>query len=316
MIAMIITLSRTYLQQIGLIAALVPALAGASHAQTEHTAPIADLAAELRQFGDIELSIFDGRDDFLRQIDAALGLGAIKDPDQTFARLPRSPFTVTGRKGDTALPTCRIFIPAKVIPDSSIEIFAELMRNWFGTRLHYASTAELTFRWLIFHEVRHCQPDHFGGDALKDHRDEHEADLFAFQELANTQNRSQLATDIIAFRIITSALIAEPSHMTGLSLKRALAGTEQIAPPPAKMEMAAFRTVREMIGQRAKSIATAVTPTNRELIRAITELRNEVDHTTARTGDPMIAEILIALDNAIAHFSPGLHQSVATIREN
>jgi hypothetical protein len=316
MIAIIVALSRTYLHQIGLIAALVSALAGTSYAQTDHTAQITDLAAELRQFGDIELSVFDGRDDFLKQMDAALGPGAIKDPDQTFARLPRSPFTVTGRKGDAPLATCRIFIPAKVTPDSQTEIFAELMRNWFGTRLNYASTAELTFRWLIFHEVRHCRPDHFGGDVLKDHRDEHEADLFAFDELATPQNRDQLSTDVIAFRIITSALIAEPSHMTGLSLKRALADTNQIAPPAAEIEMAAFRTVRALISQRAKSIATAVTPTNRELIRAITELRNEVDRTTSDTSDPMITEILIALDNAIAHFSPGLHQSVATIRAN
>ncbi|MBC07597.1 hypothetical protein [Thalassospira sp.] len=293
--------ARNSLQRICLIAILVLTGGAASHAQTEQ------LATELRHFGDIELVVFEGREDFLSKIDAALGLGNIKNPDQTFARLPRSPFTVTGRKGDAALATCRIFVPTKLTPESKTEIFAELMRNWFGAKLHYASTADLTFRWLIFHEVRHCQPDHFGGDVVKDHQDEHEADLFAFKQLATAQNRDQLATDIIAFRMITAALIAEPSHMTGLSLKRAV---EERPPLNAKTEIAAFKAVRAMIGAQAKSIATTVNPTNRELIRAITELRHDTDQAT----DPLNTEILIALDDAIAHFAPDLHQSVATVR--
>ncbi|KJE35731.1 hypothetical protein UF64_06255 [Thalassospira sp. HJ] len=287
--------ARNSLKQICLIAILVLTGGAASHAQTEQ------LATELRQFGDIELIVFEGREDFLSKINAALGLGNIKNPDQTFAKLPRSPFTLTGRKGNAALATCRIFVPAKLTPESKTEVFAELMRNWFGSNLTYASTADLPFRWLIFHEVRHCQPDHFGGDVLKDHQDEHQADLFAFEELASAQNRDQLATDIIAFRMITATLMAEPSHMTGLSLKRAL---EERAPIDAKVEIAAFNTVRAMISQRAKSIATAVNPTNRELIRAITELRRDTDQAT----NPLIAEILIALDDAIAHFAPELHQ--------
>lgn len=293
--------ARNSLQRICLIAILVLVGGADSRAQTEQ------LATELRQFGDIELVVFEGREDFLSKIDATLGLGNIKNPDQTFAKLPRSPFTVTGRKGDTALATCRIFVPARITPESNTEIFAELMRKWFGAQLSYASTSDLTFRWLIFHEVRHCQPDHFGGDVLKDHQDEHQADLFAFEQLANAQNRDHLAKDIIAFRMITAALIAEPSHMTGLSLKHAV---EERAPLDAKVEIGAFKAVRMMISQRAKSIATAVNPTNRELIRAITELRSETDQTT----DPLITEILIALDDAIAHFAPALHQSVATVR--
>ncbi|NIY75479.1 hypothetical protein HED22_07480 [Thalassospira sp. HF15] len=312
-----IALARTYLQRIGLIATLVLICAGASHAQaTAPTANTTDLASELREFGNIDLLVFDGREDFLRQIDEALGLGNIKNPDQTFAKLPRSPFTLTGRKGNAALATCRIFVPVRITPENNTEIFAELMRNWFGTRLNYASNADLTYRWLIFHEVRHCRPDHFGGDDLKDHSDEHEADLFAFDALANTHNRDQLATDIIAFRMITSALIAEPSHMTGLSLKHALERPNEAPTFDAKQEMVAFRAVRRMISQRANSIATAANPTNRELIRAITELRSEIDQTTVPANNPLIADILNALDNAIAHFAPDLHQSVANVRAN
>lgn len=305
-----IGLARKSLQRICLIAILVLAGGAITRAQTEQ------LALELRQFGDIELIVFDGHEDFLREIDAALGLGNIKNPDQTFARLPRSPFTLTGREGGAALATCRIFIPTKITPENNTEIFAELMRNWFGKRLHYASNVDLTFRWLMFHEVRHCQPDHFGGDDLKNHQDEHEADLFAFETLSNAQNRDQLAADIVAFRIITSALIAEPSHMTGLSLKRTIFDADQMVPFDAKTEMAAFRAVRQMISQRAKSIATGVNPTNLELIRAITELRRNADQGKDTANDPLFSEILIALDDAIAHFAPALHQSVATIRAN
>jgi len=300
-------LVRNSLQGICLIGMLVLASATISHAQTEQ------LEAELHQFGDIELITFEGREDFLSKIDTALGLGNIKDPDQTFARLPRSPFTVTGRQNGQALTTCRIFVPAGLTPENNTEIFAELMRNWFGTNLNYASNTDLTYRWLIFHEARHCQPDHFGGDALKDHRDEHEADLFAFNKLANAQNRDQLAIDITAFRMITSALIARPSHMTGLSLKRTI---EERPPLDASVEMAAFQTVRAMINRRAKSIATAINPTNRELIRAVTELRKEAGQETSRSSDPLTVEILIALDDAIAHFAPALHQSVANVRAN
>jgi len=312
-----IAVIQTPLRRIGLIATLVLASAGANCAQAaEPTATTANLATEIRELGDIELLIFDGREDFLRQIDNALGLGNIKNPDETFAKLPRSPFTVTGRKGDGALATCRIFIPAKITPESHTEIFAELMRNWFGTKLSYASNSDLTFRWLIFHEVRHCQPDHFGGDELKDHQDELEADLSAFEYLANAQNRNALAADIAAFRVITSALFAERSHMIGLSLRHALETLDQMVPFSAKDEMAAFQTVRQQIGKRAQLIATAVTPTNRELIRAITELRQAVDQGTETKSNSLAGEILIALDDAIAHFAPELHQSVANIRAN
>jgi len=312
-----IALAQTTLRRIGLIAALVLTCAVASHAQVnEPRTTTSDLAGELRQFGDIELLVFDGREDFLRQIDEALGLGNINTPEETFAKLPRSPFTVTGREGDAALATCRIFVPANIIPERNGEIFAELMRNWFGTRLSYASSSDLTFRWLIFHEVRHCQPDHFGGDALKDHQDELEADLSAFEYLAKVQNRNALAADIVAFRMISSALFAEHSHMMGLSLRHTLATPDQVVTFSAKDEIAAFQTVREQIGKRAQLIATAVTPTNRELIRAITELRHEVDPGTDATRNNLVRDILIALDDAIAHFAPELHQSVANIRAN
>jgi hypothetical protein len=312
-----IAVTQTTLRRIGLIAALVLACAGTSAAQsTEPRTTTADLAGELRELGDIELLVFDGREDFLRQIDNTLGLGNIKNPDQTFAKLPRSPFTVTGRKGDEALAICRIFIPANITPESHTEIFAELMRNWFGTKLSYASNSELTFRWLIFHEVRHCQPDHFGGDALKDHQDELEADLSAFEYLANAQNRNALAADIVAFRMITSALFAERSHMIGLSLGHALETPDQVMPFSAADEIAAFQTVRQQIGRRAQLIATAVAPTNRELIRAITELRHEVNQAMVTTNNSLVSEILIALDDAIAHFAPELHQSVANIKAN
>lgn len=312
-----IALARTTLQRIGLIATLVLTCAGVRHAQaTDSTATAAGLAKELRQLGDIELLIFDGREEFLRQIDEALGLGNIKNPDQTFAKLPRSPFTVTGSKGGAALATCRIFVPANITPESHAEIFARLMRNWFGTKLSYASNSDLTFRWLIFHEARHCQPDHFGGDALKDHQDEQQADLSAFEYLANEQNRTALAADIMAFRMITSALFADQSHMIGLSLRHALEMPDHDVPFSAKQEIAAFQSVRQQIGKRAQSIATATTPTNRELIGAIIELRHEVDQGTDTTRNSLVRDILIALDDAITHFAPELHQSVARIRAN
>jgi hypothetical protein len=98
-----------------------------------------------------------------------------------------------------------------------------------------------------------------------------------------------------------------------LSLKRAL---EARTPLDASVEMAAFQTARAMINRRAKSIATAINPTNRELIRAIAELRKETGQETGRSSDPLTVEILIALDDAIAHFAPALHRSVANVRAN
>ena len=140
--------------------------------------------------------------------------------------------------------------------------------------------------------------------------------LEVMEQLATLQNRDQLATDIVSFRMITSALMAEPSHMTGLSLKHALGTPDQVIRFSAKQEMAAFQAVRQRINQRANAIATAITPTNRELIRAITELRSEADQETGPANDPLFAEILISLDDAIAHFAPALHQSVANVRAN
>ena len=66
-------------------------------------------------------------------------------------------------------------------------------------------------------------------------------------------------------------------------------------------EVAAFLATRRMIGAHAKAIAANVTPTNLELVRAITELRTAAE---AGTLTPVIAhapEILIGLDDAIAH---------------
>ncbi len=293
------------------------AFGAAPNAQAQHSAaaqPDTDLITELRQFGDIDLYVFDGREDFLARMDKTLGLGNIKEPDKTFAQLPRSPFAVTGRQNGQQIATCQIFVPVNLTPIHGQEIFAQLMRGWFGQKLSYATSPEMTYRWLIYHEVRHCQPDHFGGTDAENHTDERDADLFAFARLAPGENHDALGTDIFAFRIITSALFAEQSHMTGLSVKRRLYQRSTAESISADQEIAAFLATRRLISTHAKAIAVNASPTNLELIRAITELREKAEAGMITPGNPLIGEILIDLDGAIAHFAPRLHASVATRR--
>lgn len=302
-----------------ILLALTLASPSASTAQQPVPVPanVADtLAAELKSFGNIGLYVFEDRADFLAQIDRTLGLDNIKDPDTTFARLPRSPFAVTGRQYGKEIATCQIFTPANLTPKPGQEIFAQLMRGWFGQTLSYATSPDMTYRWLIYHEVRHCKPDHFGGNDSENHTDERDADLFAFARLATDANRKALATDILAFRIITSALFAGRSHMTGLSIKRGLDQRSDRAAIDTEQEIAAFLATRRLVTARAKAIAAKATPTNLELIRAITELREKSEAGAIKTGSPLIAEILSDLDDAIAHFAPKLHASVATRRSN
>lgn len=284
-------------------------------AQQTGTAPTGgDIRDELQRFGNIDLFVFRDRAAFLARMDETLGLANIKDPDKTFAKLPRSPFTVTGQQNGQQIATCQIFVPENVTPQSGNEIFAELMRGWFGKRLSYGTDPAMTYRWLIYHEIRHCQPDHFGGDDIESHRDERDADLFALDQIATSQNRDGLIADIIAFRMITSALFADRSHMTGLSVRYALDPASDGKSITTDQEVAAFLATRRMIGAHAKAIAANVTPTNLELVRAITELRSAAE---AGTLTPVIAhapEILIGLDDAIAHFAPTLHARVATKR--
>lgn len=302
-----------------LLALLVLLVLGgtSSHAQqSDISGTTSNLATELLGYGDIDLFVFDGRADFLARIDETLGLANIKNPDKTFAKLPRSPFTVTGRQNGAALATCHIFVPANITPETGNEIFAQLLRGWFGSSLNYASSSDLTYRWLIHHEARHCKPDHFGGDDIQNHRDEIDADLFAFDALAGDDNQNALRTDIIAFRMITSALIADKSHMIGLSIKRALKNRDSAISISADQEIKAFLTARQMIGKRAKAIATGANPTDRDLVRAITELRETSERGELPNASAELKDILITLDDAIAHFAPRLHGSVATRKLN
>lgn len=300
-------------------ASLACAVTISAQAQTQARLTVSDrttdsIATELLQFGDIDLFVFANRAAFLARMDETLGLGNIRDPDATFASLPRSPFTVTGRKNGKPIASCQIFVPANITPESGNEIFAQLMRGWFGAHLSYETSAGLTYRWLIYHEVRHCKPDHFGDEDVKSHDDELNADLFAFDQLATPENRAALARDIIGFRIITSALFADKSHMTGLSLKYALDPEGRDQNPDKAEEIAAFVNTRQMIGNQARAIAAQATPTSLELIRAITELREKSEAGTLQSNDPRMGEILIELDDAIARFAPRLHASVATRR--
>lgn len=288
-----------------------------SHAQqSDISGTTGSLATELQGYGDIDLFVFDGRADFLARIDETLGLANIKNPDKTFAKLPRSPFTVTGRQNGAALATCHIFVPANITPETGNEIFAKLLRGWFGKSLSYASSSDLTYRWLIHHEARHCKPDHFGGDDIENHSDEVEADLFAFDALVTNDNRDALRRDIIAFRMITSALIADKSHMIGLTIKSALENRDTPISLSADQEIAAFLQARQIIGKRAKAIATGVNPSDRDLVRAITELREAVERGELVNAGADISTIFVALDDAIAHFAPRLHGSVATRKLN
>lgn len=301
-----------------LIAASLHLAGGQSlHAEQSDTERLTDqLASELRQFGEVDLFVFADRAAFLARMDETLGLENIKNPEKTFAKLPRSPFTVTGQQNGSQIQNCQIFVPTNVTPESGREIFAELMRGWFGQTLSYQSNADLTYRWLIYHEVRHCQPDHYGGDDVQNHSDEIDADLFSFNELATPENKTQLASDIIAFRMITSSLFADRSHMTGLSVKYALETPKSRPTLSTKQEVAAFLGARKLITQRAKAIALVVNPTNLELIRAVTELREDAEDGLLNTADPLIAEILVSLDGAIGQFAPQLHAAVATRKAN
>jgi hypothetical protein len=274
------------------------------------------IASELQQFGTIDVYVFDGRDDFLSRLHEITGGRKIKGIEKTFAKLPRSPFTVTPEQISEKFSACQIFVPANVAPESGNEVFAQLMRGWFGQKLSYATSANMTYRWMMVHEVRHCQPDHFGGTAIKGHAEEYASDLFAFEHMAVPSNRDALAKDIIAFRMITSSLFADKTSMIGLSVKHGLGKRAQNDPVSAKQEIAAFQAVYEMIASHAKAIAAKATPTNLELIRAITELRERSVAGTIKTDNPLISEILIDLDDAVAHFAPKLHASVATRRSN
>jgi hypothetical protein len=273
------------------------------------------LSLELAQFGEIDLFVFEDRAAFLARIDETLGLENIKSPEATFAKLPRSPFTITGVQNGAHLGRCQIFVPTNITPQSGNEIFAELLRGWFGKTLSYATDPSLTYRWLIIHEARHCEPDHFGGDTIEEHGDEIAADLFAFEELATRENKAALARDIVAFRMLSSALMADASHMIGLSIRHSLNG-ETTPKPSATQEINAFGDARKRISAQAKAIATGINPSNLELVRAITELREAVETGTLSPDVPFTADILIALDEAVAHFAPRLHQSVATRKPN
>jgi len=301
-----------------LIAVMLHLAGGQSlHAEQPGTERLTDqLASDIRQFGEVDLFVFADRAAFLARMDETLGLENIKNPEKTFAKLPRSPFTVTGRQNGSQIQTCRIFVPSNVTPEQGREIFAELMRGWFGQNLSYQSNADLTYRWLIYHEVRHCQPDHYGGDDVQNHRDEIDADLVSFNESATPENKSQLAGDIIAFRMITSSLFADRSHMTGLSVKYALEAPQSRPALSEKQEVAAFLAARKLVTKRAKAIARAINPTNLELIRAVTELREDAENGLLETDDKLIAEILISVDNAIGQFAPRLHAAVATRKAN
>ncbi|WP_430474239.1 hypothetical protein ACQ0MK_20755 [Thalassospira lucentensis] len=301
-----------------LIAVMLCITAGQDlHAQQSESARITDqLASEISQLGEVDLFVFADRAAFLSRMDQTLGLENIQSPEKTFAKLPRSPFTVTGRQNGAQIPTCQIFVPANITPERGQEIFAQLMHGWFGPKLRYQSTADLTYRWLIYHEVRHCKPDHYGGDDAQNHRDEIEADLFAFNELATPENKSQLASDIIAFRMITATLFADRSHMTGLSIKYALETPQSRPTLSAKQEVAAFLGARQLVTKQAKAIAVGVNPTNLELIRAITELREAAENGKLGSNAPLIIEIMMSLDNAVAQFAPKLHGAVTTRQGN
>jgi hypothetical protein len=271
------------------------------------------IKTDLQAYGDIDLYVFKDRQAFLAIMDDTLGLENIASPEKTFAKLPRSPFTITGRKSGKQIPSCQIFVPANIAPQSGNEIFAQLMRGWFGQSLTYQSNAEQTFEWLIHHEARHCMPEHYGDGDTKSHADEVDADIFAFNALSKTISPPDgLAHDIIAFRMITAALFADTSHMTALSVKYGLTAIDPQEMLTADQEIVAFRSVRKLVFARARALATGVNPTNRELTRAVTELREEVDQGVLKPPSPLVSEILMDLDDAISHLAPKLHQSVAT----
>ncbi|MCC9620614.1 hypothetical protein LPB41_02825 [Thalassospira sp. MA62] len=298
-------------------AAFITAAPLPASAQKSAPSPtVTALEDRLRTYGEIALHVFDGRDDFLAQIDDLMGLENIADADQTFAKLPRSPFAVTGRRNGNSIGTCHIFIPANLTPESGNQIFATLMRGWFGRDLTYGSDAEMTFDWLIHHEARHCAPDHFGGDMIADHQDEIAADLFAFEAVTShlpAGIRTGLAGDIVDFRIITASLMAGPSHMNGLSVRSALTGHHPASLTSPVHEIDAFTTVRKHVSNRANEIAIGSNPTNQELIRAIIELRHAAEQDNKDTNDPLINDILIALDDAISRLAPDLHARSQTV---
>ncbi len=288
-----------------------------AYAQTP-TSPapvIAKIQSDLSTYGDIDLYVFKDRQAFLDIMDRTIGLKNIANPDTTFAKLPRSPFTITGRQNGKQIPSCQIFVPANIAPNSGNEIFAQLMRGWFGPDLTYGSSAELTFSWLLRHEARHCMPDHYGD--VESHGDEVDADIFAFKALsetiANTELRNGLRADIIAFRMITSAIFADNSHMIGLSVKYGLKNTAKSENLTADEEISAFRAARKLIFERAKARAAGINPTNLELIGTVSALRDETKTGALNPGSSRVSEILIDLDDAIAHLAPRLHASVANL---
>lgn len=270
-------------------------------AKAQDVRTLADIQRDLNRYEKVALHSFSDRDAFLSIIDQTLGLDNIKGADLLFAKLPRSPFTVSGRRGNNQAVPCQIFIPAKIAPGSGTEIFAELMRGWFGDQLHYASSADLTYDWLMHHEVRHCDPSHFGDGGDKERDNEIEADLFALNVITDPVIRQKLAQDALAFRMITATLFASSSHMTGLSLKRALHDRQSGNDPTAANEIAAFLAARQQVFDHAKAIATGARPTNQDIIRAVIELANKPQ------SNSLVEETLVDLDKAIAHFAPELH---------
>lgn len=277
-------------------------------AKAQEFRTLADIERDLNRYEKVALHSFADRDSFLSIIDQTLGLDNIKGADLLFAKLPQSPFTVSGRRGNNQAVPCQIFIPAKIAPGSGTEIFADLMRGWFGNQLHYSSSADLTYGWLMRHEVRHCDPSHFGDGGNKERDNEIEADLFALNVITDPVVRKKLAQDALAFRMITATLFASSSHMTGLSLKRALHDTQSGNDPTAADEIAAFLAARQQVFDHAKAITTGPRPTNHDIIRAVIELAG------TQQGNLLVAEILVDLDQAIAHFAPELHDRSKSVQ--
>lgn len=276
---------------------------------------LADIARDLDQYRDVQLHDFSGRDDFLATIDKTLGLKNIQNADRVFAKLPRSPFAVVGRhiaKGQEGRNVpCQIFIPDALLPKPALDIFAHLMHGWFGPHLHYASSPGLSYRWLMHHELRHCDAQHFSNDAAQQRKNEIDADLFALNSLKAAKDPADhkaLARDIVDFRIITAALFAAPSHMTGISLKRAIDDVPTANWPAAKDEIAAFSTARHLVFARAKSLAAGkAKPSNHDVVRAIITLAHTTDPDHAKSNR-LVQEILVDLGNAIRDMAPRFYR--------
>ncbi|MDP2697263.1 hypothetical protein [Thalassospira sp.] len=277
-------------------------------AQAQQFRTLQDVEDHLRAFEDVRVHGFASRDQFLAIIDKTLGLDRITDAPSLFARLPRSPFAVTGRTGGNDAIPCQIFIPDALSPERGTDIFSALMQGWLGERLHYASSPDIAYGWLMRHEVRHCTPDHINEDPATERAHEIDADLFALNALPDTARREDLIADILAFRMITATLFASPSHMTGLALKHTLAPDGDAPLPDAADEIMAFGTARQLVFDHSRTITTAPRPSNHDVIRAMNDLADP-GHPDHQAASPLVREILVDLDHAVAHFAPDLHQS-------